>query len=169
MKVTETIDKVVLSKATQHTVLWAMGASFGALIVALVITLWPEGTYAPLYGPGYEKPQRVENEVVELGEAVHVLEVVKCNASQEPVITSSNVHWVRVNNGNQKTIFVRSGGGPLYPGCYAPRDFENSMPSSVTPGTWVIRGIETVTDNNRVQIIQWETEPFEVVEATDAE
>lgn len=130
-------------------------------IAVLIWALRPDEEFAPMYGRGYEEPQRVSGDVYRAGDSVHVYDVEKCNSLDRPVIVSGRRFWKK-EGGN--SVFAGEGTGLWSPGECRLLEFDNQTPDTLTPGTWHLVGVERAFSMGREQVIGWETSQFEIVE-----
>jgi hypothetical protein len=90
---------------------------------------------------------------------------VKCNNSDETVAVTGSSNFRRVDergvvvvpHTNLATVITP-------PGCVT-RVWENVLPLSVTPGTWVLQGFGQAAKGKNTQIEGWETDEFTVIAA----
>lgn len=129
----------------------------GTLIIVLLgAWLWPsDARYEPL--GGYILPQTVSTPVVRVGTSVTVTGT-KCNLSDEAITVTGARHWRRIEPSNLIVADI-SGSGVREPGCLT-RTFENIPPSGVTPGRWIVEGVDETARGDRRQVIGWYTESF---------
>ena len=132
-------------------------------VAAITVTVWPAEIYEPLYGSAYEEPQRVVEEMVVVGQPIHVLPVVKCNRADEPTLTTSYHQWRRIEDGYTQVVFASQGAGSRKPGCHTVGPFENEQPPGVVPGLWILVAFVTSVQGGQQQTVRWATEPFRVV------
>ena len=153
--------------------------SFGILGLCLILLVWivlaqvwPQ--WSPLYGSGYDFPQHVVTSEVEVGGFITVDGVMKCNRDSHSIVVASAWTWRKVANSYDHSIStVRRVGRPRPSGCLEnPRTYRNTLPPEVTPGLWVLTGLEQPIGYINLQNkqvprigaeIKWETETFRVL------
>lgn len=104
--------------------------------------------------------------VVSLSAGLVPVRGMKCVNGTEPVFITSVTQWRREEGNSITTIAGTAGAVRRKPGCLT-FEFQNVMPSRVTPGIWQITGSETASGDGLwwgvSQTKNWETEYFRVV------
>ena len=123
-----------------------------------------QGEYTPLYGSGFDGPQKLKYTVISPGTQIETLPVTKCNGAEHEIAVTGTMYWRRLD---QPGSTIVGGSGALLFNAHEclTFDFINPLPSTIREGQWQLIGIETTIDqrSDSKQVIAWETEPFVVV------
>lgn len=138
-----------------------------ALLVVLQVDL--KGSFSPIE---YETPIHIHNinHQIPLGGELNI-HIKRCNTGDESV---RNVIVIRfqgiTSDGDGGYIEIEGMETPtkvfavreFRPGCLN-QTFEDPLPEEITVGFWKEKGSTTVWNNGDTDVVQWESEVFEVV------
>lgn len=135
-------------------------------LAAVLVYSWVNPTYAPLEGYGRAHVVNVGLQVegapaFQPGDVV-VLQIERCNRSNEPVWIVSQHNFERRENDRVLTVPAASNFGHLTPEC-STKVWVEEMPAAMMPGQWRVVGMDETSDGRRVQLQAWESEPFWVL------
>ena len=131
-----------------------------AIVIGLSVVLW---TWVLHPAPGnplrFPVPQMILGPKVVAPGATIIVEGFKCNETDDPVTTTGESHWKRIDLGGPgSTEFFAEGRRTHDPGCTGHR-FENIVPQ--TEGIWRLEGIECLIERPDV-CRSWYVENVEV-------